>query len=111
MMDPKLYHLVGSDGRKYDSYEKGTLGGYDNGYKGDYFSKKNRNVYGRLDCPCALRALAAPTHATYEAHRVFFKDEDDAVAAGFRPCHCCLPEKYAAWKSGKDPRTISRGDS
>ena len=111
MPDRKCYHLTGPDGKIYDSYEKGVLGGYNNGYNGDYYSEKNRNVYGRLDCPCALRALAAPSHASYEAHRVFFKSEDDAIAAGFHPCHCCLPEKYAMWKSGKDPRIVSVGNN
>ena len=96
-MEKKLYHLTGPDGQIYDSYEKGTLGGYKGG--------GNKNVYGRLDCPCALRALAAPTHASYESKRVFFKNEDDAIQAGFRPCHCCLPEKYAKWKASKDPHT------
>ncbi len=24
----KVYHLIGEDGKPYDSYEKGTLGGY-----------------------------------------------------------------------------------
>lgn len=93
----KLYHLTGPDGQIYSSYEKGALGGYKGG--------GNKNVYGRLDCPCALRALAASTHASYESKRVFFKNEDDAISAGFRPCHCCLPEKYAKWKAGEDPRT------
>ncbi len=104
-MNPKVYHLTGPDGKVYDSYEKGLLGGYDNHYHGDYYDSKNRSVYGRLDCPAALRALEAPTHASYELHRVFFRNEDDAIAAGFRPCGRCLPEKFAVWKAGKDPRT------
>ena len=31
-------------------------------------------------------------------HRVFFKDEAVAIAAGYRPCGACLREKYAEWK-------------
>ena len=103
-MTKKIYHLTGPDGQIYDSYEKGTLGGQNLHFHGNYYDPKNRNVYGRLDCPCALRALAAPTHSHYEAHRVFFKNEDDAIRAGYRPCHCCLPAKYNLWKSGHDPR-------
>jgi methylphosphotriester-DNA--protein-cysteine methyltransferase len=32
---------------------------------------------------------------------VFFADEATAVAAGYRPCAVCLPERYAAWKAGR----------
>jgi methylphosphotriester-DNA--protein-cysteine methyltransferase len=32
---------------------------------------------------------------------VFFADEATAVAAGYRPCARCLPERYALWK--RDP--------
>ena len=39
-------------------------------------------IYGRLDCPSALRAIAA---GGYVASRVFFADELTAVAAGYRP--------------------------
>jgi methylphosphotriester-DNA--protein-cysteine methyltransferase len=52
-------------------------------------------VYGRLDCPAALRAIA---RGGYVAERVFFRDEAHAKAAGFRPCGACLPAKYRAWK-------------
>ncbi|MBE1556885.1 Ada metal-binding domain-containing protein [Sporosarcina limicola] len=31
--------------------------------------------------------------------RVFFADEQTAIAAGYRPCAVCLPEKYALWKA------------
>jgi methylphosphotriester-DNA--protein-cysteine methyltransferase len=32
-------------------------------------------------------------------HRVFFANEETAVAAGYRPCAVCLRERYAAWKA------------
>jgi AraC family transcriptional regulator of adaptative response / DNA-3-methyladenine glycosylase II len=35
-------------------------------------------------------------------HRVFFADEPTAIAAGYRPCASCLPERYAAWRSRMD---------
>jgi methylphosphotriester-DNA--protein-cysteine methyltransferase len=63
---------------------RGTLGGH----------RKTR-IYGRLDCPSALRAIQG---GGYVEHRVFFADEETAVAAGYRPCARCLPEKYRAWK-------------
>lgn len=104
-MAEHLYHLTGPDGNTFESAKKGFLGGQYNHYHGEYYSPKNKNLYGRLDCPSALRALEQPTRDCFAAHRVFFRSEDDAIAAGFRPCHSCLREKYEAWKAGKDPRT------
>ena len=78
------YTLVGADGTPYESTTPGTLGGHRRG-----------RIYGRLDCPSALRAIA---RGEYVRHRVFFADETTAVAAGYRPCAVCLPERYRAWK-------------
>ncbi len=77
--------LVGADGRPYESAAPGTLGGH-----------RRTRIYGRLDCPSATRALA---RGGYVAHRVFFADEPAAVAAGYRPCSVCLPERYRAWRA------------
>jgi methylphosphotriester-DNA--protein-cysteine methyltransferase len=63
----------------------GTLGGH-----------RRTKVYGRLDCPSALRWIA---RGHYVRHRVFFADEETAIAAGFRPCASCLSETYRAWKA------------
>lgn len=52
-------------------------------------------IYGRLDCPSALRAIA---RGGYVAHRVFFADEATAIAAGYRPCAVCMPDEYGRWK-------------
>jgi methylphosphotriester-DNA--protein-cysteine methyltransferase len=81
----KLYRLVGRDGRELLSPAPGTLGGH-----------RRTKVYGRLDCPSALRWIA---RGHYVRHRVFFADEATAVAAGYRPCAVCLRERYEAWKS------------
>jgi len=78
------YRLIGKDGTSYASATPGTLGGH-----------KATRIYGRLDCPSALRALA---NGGYVTHRVFFADEATAVAAGYRPCARCLPERYRDWK-------------
>jgi len=43
-----------------------------------------------------LRAVA---RGGYVKHRVFFADEATALAAGYRPCAVCLPERYAQWKA------------
>jgi methylphosphotriester-DNA--protein-cysteine methyltransferase len=79
------YTLVGPDGRPYASEVKGQWGGH-----------RRTRVYGRLDCPSALRAIAA---GGYRRHRVFFADEATAVAAGYRPCAACCPDRYRAWKA------------
>ena len=86
---PKKYKLLGADGKIYLSDEKGTLGG----------NSRNK-VYGRLDCPAALRAIKQGD--TYAKYRVFFKDEETAIAAGFRPCGTCMREKYIEWKQKQD---------
>ena len=84
----KQYKLLGADGKFYMSDEPGTLGG-----------NRNAKIYGRLDCPSALRYVAL---GTYQACRVFFKDEETAIAAGYRPCGRCMREKYKAWKKAHD---------
>ncbi len=89
-MESKRYILLGADGKEYLSAEKGTLGG--NG---------KAKIYGRLDCPAALRAIHCPTRDVYITSRVFFADEKTALAAGYRPCGTCMREHYKLWKEGK----------
>ncbi|ATL66083.1 Ada metal-binding domain-containing protein [Nocardia terpenica] len=85
------YTLLGADGKPYRSRDPGTLGGH-----------RRLRIYGRLDCPSALRALA---RGTYGANRVFFADEQTAIAAGYRPCSVCLRAEYLRWKqSDRDQR-------
>ncbi|MEU8132767.1 Ada metal-binding domain-containing protein [Streptodolium elevatio] len=81
----RTYTLVGTDGAAYRSAEPGALGGHRRG-----------RLYGRLDCPSALRAIA---RGGYVRQRVFFADAATARAAGYRPCAVCLPDEYARWKS------------
>jgi methylphosphotriester-DNA--protein-cysteine methyltransferase len=76
----KRYKLIGADGKTYESPTPGMLGGH-----------KATRIYGRLDCPSAMRAI---NRGGYVKHRVFFADE----AAGYRPCARCLPDRYRAWK-------------
>ncbi|MDR3416376.1 MAG: Ada metal-binding domain-containing protein [Nevskia sp.] len=84
-MARKRWTLIGADGEPYASSVPGTLGGH-----------RRSRVYGSLDCPSALRALA---RGGYAAHRVFFLDEQTAQAAGYRPCAVCMAEIYARWKA------------
>ncbi|MEV4247489.1 Ada metal-binding domain-containing protein [Streptosporangium canum] len=88
---PRTYTLLGADGRPRAGTTPGTLGGTRCG-----------RLYGRLDCPSALRAIA---RGGYTRNRVFFADEATAVAAGYRPCAVCLPREYAAWKIDREHTT------
>jgi Metal binding domain of Ada len=81
------YRLIGRNGLEYSSATPGTLGGH-----------RRTKVYGRLDCPSALRWIA---RGHYVRYRVFFADEATAIAAGYRPCANCLPERYRDWASGR----------
>jgi AraC family transcriptional regulator, regulatory protein of adaptative response / DNA-3-methyladenine glycosylase II len=86
---------MGADGLPFESAEPGALGGH-----------RRRHGYGRLDCPAALRWIE---RGHYVSHRVFFADEPSAIAAGYRPCAACLPERYAAWKRSDWPPAVLRG--
>ena len=81
----KQYKLIGPDGKQYLSATPGALGGH-----------SRLKIYGRLDCPSALRFIS---NGYYVQHRVFFPDELTAVQAGYRPCAKCMPEAYKKWKN------------
>ena len=68
----KTYKLLGADGKFYQSETKGCFGGH-----------CKDKIHGRLDCKGAARWIAK---GFYVKQRVFFADEETAVAAGFRPC-------------------------
>jgi len=80
----RTWTLIGRDGRPYESDVPGTLGGH-----------RRTRIYGRLDCAGATRAIA---RGGYVQNRIFFLDEETAVAAGYRPCARCMPEEYRRWK-------------
>jgi hypothetical protein len=81
----RTYTLLGPDRKPYRSLVKGTIGGH-----------RRTKIFGRLDCPCALRAI---TRGGYVSHRVFFADPVAATKAGYRPCAVCLPDAYREWKN------------
>jgi methylphosphotriester-DNA--protein-cysteine methyltransferase len=83
----KTHTLVGPDGRFCPSPSKGQWGGH-----------RGTRIYGRLDCPAALRAIS---RGGYVRYRVFFADEATAIAAGYRPCATCCKDKYHAWKTAR----------
>ena len=75
---------MSADGCEFVSPVKGTLGGH-----------RKLKIFGRLDCPRALRAVAK---GTYQKSRVFFADDVTARAAGYRPCGVCMRDAYRVWK-------------
>ena len=86
-MERKKYRLLDETGKEYLSETPGTLGGH-----------RKLKIYGRLDCPSALRYIA---RGQYVQNRVFFADEETAVRAGYRPCGICMKEAYRKWKAGQ----------
>lgn len=84
----KTYRLVGPDGQPYNSDVPGSLGGH-----------RGNRIYGTLDCKGAARWIAK---GHYVKQRVFFLDEETAIAAGYRPCARCMPAEYRAWKQAQD---------
>jgi len=57
-----------------------SLGGY-----------ARNKIYGTLQCPAGKRMKPE--------NRVFFKNEQEAILSGYRPCGVCMPEKYRIWKA------------
>ena len=79
-----MYKLLDQNGKEYLSETPGKFGGH-----------KKLKIYGRLDCPSALRYIEKGQYVKY---RVFFKDEETAIAAGYRPCGVCMKKEYKLWK-------------
>lgn len=72
----KQYKLIDNNGKTYLSDTKGTLGG-----------NKKLKIYGLLNCKNALMWIEK---GYYTNNRVFFKDEETAIKAGYKPCKKCL---------------------
>lgn len=69
---------------------------------------KKLKLYGTLHCASGKRMKPA--------NRVFFALEQEAIAAGYRPCGHCLRAKYLAWKRSEAPPSppnilISHGEA
>ena len=96
-MTARTYTLLGPHRQPYQSTTPGALGGH-----------RPSRVYGRLDCPAALRAIA---RGEYVRNCVFLADQQTAVAAGYRPCAVCLPDEYARWKAGSSAATVCSPDT
>lgn len=83
----KKFKLININGQEYLSDIPGTLGG-----------NKKLKLYGRLNCPSAIRWI---DKGKYISNRVFFENEEIAIAAGYRPCAICMPNEYKEWKRNK----------
>ena len=79
-----------ASGKIYESATPGVLGG-----------NRKTKIYGRLDCKSAIKAI--PTG--YDKIRVFFANEETAIAAGYRPCGHCMRDQYQRWKAGQQEGT------
>lgn len=55
-----------------------------------YAGNVQLKIYGRLTCASGKRML--------KKNRVFFVDEQEAIAQGFRPCGHCMQQAYKKWK-------------
>ena len=89
----KKFKLINSNRQEYLSDIPGTLGG-----------NKKLKIYGKLDCPSAKRWIEK---GNYTANRVFFKDEETAIQAGYRPCAICMPEEYKEWKENQKVKELT----
>ena len=79
-----IYFLTNERNQEFISYTPAIFGGH-----------RKLKIYGRLDCKSAKRYIEKGQYVNY---RVFFADEETAIAAGYRPCAKCMPEAYKRWK-------------
>jgi hypothetical protein len=84
----KPYRLTAPDGSTFETATPGELGG-----------NRRDKLYGRLDCWSANLALPKG----YAKHCVFFRDEEAALPAGYRPCGHCLKPHHQVWKADGEP--------
>jgi len=89
----KKFKLIDSSGNEYLSDIPGTLGG-----------NKKLKIYGKLDCLSANRWIL---NGKYVSNRVFFENEEVAIAAGYRPCAVCMPNEYKEWKNNQKIKKIT----
>ena len=94
--DGKKFKLIDENGKMYLSDTPGTLGG-----------NKKLKIYGKLDCSSAKNWISK---GQYTVNRVFFKDEETAIKAGYRPCGVCMPEEYKKWREEEKVKKLEIED-
>ena len=55
---------------------------------------KKLKIYGKLNCASGKRMKVE--------NRVFFKNEEEAIANGYRPCGNCMAGEYKIWKNNNE---------
>jgi hypothetical protein len=93
-MTARTYTLLGSDRQPHQSATPGALGGH-----------RPSRVYGRLECPAALRAIA---RGGYVRNRVFFADEQTAVAAGYGYAPYACATSTSSGRQGRIPGFLGK---
>jgi hypothetical protein len=91
------WKLVDPDGKPYTSAVPGTLGGH-----------RRSRIYGRLDCPIALRAIARDGYVT---HRVFFLDSRTRTGRRVPPLRRLPPKGVRALESTASRRVGEQASS
>lgn len=81
------YKLRDKNNKEYISKIPGMFGGH-----------KKLKIYGKLDCPSALRFIS---EGKYVNNRIFFESEEVARDAGYRPCARCMKKEYKIWKNNQ----------
>jgi len=79
--------VTGADGRQFASRLPGQVGWH--------------VAVASMDVLIAVRHCRRLPVGGYVRQRVFFVHEEDARAAGYRPCAVCMPAAYAVWKNGQ----------
>lgn len=81
----KTHTLIGADGKPHVSAEKGILGG-----------RRGTKIFGRLDCPAALRA-----HCPRQVRQPpsLLRRLGNSHPSRYRPCAVCMPDAYQTWKA------------
>ena len=57
-----------------------------------YAGNSRLKIYGKLNCKSGKRMKIE--------NRVFFKNRNEALGAGYRPCGHCMNAEYKNWKNG-----------
>lgn len=58
-----------------------------------FAGNKKLKIYGTLRCKSGKRMK--------KENRVFFLNEEEAIAVGFRPCGHCMAANYLKWRMSK----------
>ncbi|MEL7046644.1 MAG: Ada metal-binding domain-containing protein [Pseudomonadota bacterium] len=75
---------------RHHSMDEATLASKIAARKISLAGNERLKIYGSLDCKSGKRMK--------RENRVFFTDEQEAVALGYRPCGNCMKTAYQQWR-------------